>query len=262
MSKEIMDRVESNSTVPVKALQDQLQKKYGVDFSIHKVFRAKVDVKKNTVGDYKKHYKVLRAYILEFQSANPDTTVKLELEDVLEPTMLNYTSRCFKILYVYLEGMKNSFKACLIDLLGLDGDHIKGPYPSQILTTVGLDYNNVIHPLAYAIIETENCQRRKWFLECLGDDLNLNVMSNFTFVSDIQKLRTCSHVLNIGIKEYKDHLWDRATVTTLPDFNHYIHQLSLYCNSACKWLKSIPPQHWAKSYFTAKLFILTNCILS
>ncbi|CAI9262685.1 unnamed protein product [Lactuca saligna] len=133
-------------------------------------------------------------------------------------------------------GMKKGFKACLRDFLGLDGAHMKGPYPGQILTTVGLDSNNGIYPLAYSIVEIENCESWKWFLKCLDDDLDLHAMSNFTFVSDVQKLANCSHVLSIA--------------TTVPEFNHYMHQFSLYDKLAYEWLKSIPPQHWAKSDFT------------
>nr|KAJ0221265.1 hypothetical protein LSAT_V11C200084130 [Lactuca sativa] len=264
MSKQIMDQVESNPTIPVKALQEQLQKKYGVGFSIHKVFRAKADAKKI--------YEVLRDYILELQSTNPDTTVKLELGDVSESNLVNCTSRCFKRIYVCLGGMKKGFKACLRDFLGLDGAHMKGPYPGQILTTVGLDSNNGIYPLAYAIVEIENCESWKWFLECLGDDLDLHAMYNFTFVSDRQKgllqavsqlfpcaeHRFCLRHIHENMKkqwrtkEYKDHLWDCATATTVPEFNHFMHQFSLFDKSAYEWLKSIPPQHWAKSHFTGR----------
>nr|KAJ0184472.1 hypothetical protein LSAT_V11C900490150 [Lactuca sativa] len=224
MSKQIMDQVESNPTILVKALQEQLQKKYGVGFSIHKVFRAKADAKKIVVGDYKK------------------------------------------------QGMNKGFKACLRDFLGLDGAHMKGPYPGQILTAVGLDSNNGIYPLAYVIVKIENCESWNWFLECLGDDLDLHAMSNFTFVSDRQKgllqavsqlfpcaeHRFCLRHIHENMKkqwrtkEYKDHLWDCATATTVPKFNHYMHQFILYDKSAYEWLKSIPPQHWAKSHFTGR----------
>lgn len=40
--------------------------------------------------------------------------------------------------------------------MGLDGAFMKGPYPDQILTVVGLDSNNDIHPLAYVVVENTN----------------------------------------------------------------------------------------------------------
>ncbi|CAI9261197.1 unnamed protein product [Lactuca saligna] len=80
-----MDQIESNPTIPVRALQEQLQKDYQVGFSIHKVFKVKSTAKKLVQGDYKKQYDVLRDYIMELQSTNPETTVKLEFDS--EPNL-------------------------------------------------------------------------------------------------------------------------------------------------------------------------------
>jgi hypothetical protein len=65
---------------------------------------------------------------------------------------------------------------------------MKGPYPGQCLTAVGLDPNNGIYPLAYAIVEAENKGSWTWFLQCIQDDLDLRPNSNFTFISDRQKV--------------------------------------------------------------------------
>ena len=185
LSNQIVDQLESNPKVPVKALQEQLMKKYKVGFSKHKIFRAKAKAKKYVVGDCSKQYELLRDYALELQSTNPDTTVKLEM--VTEGN-ISSMSRQFKRIYVCLGGMKKGFRACLRDFLGLDRTHLKGAYTGQILTAVGVDSNNGIYPLAYAIVEIENFQSWKWFLTCLGDDLELDSMSNFTFMSDRQKV--------------------------------------------------------------------------
>ena len=76
------------------------------------------------------------------------------------------------------------------DLLGLDCAFMKGPFPGQLLTavSVSLDPNNGIYPVAYGIVETENIESWTWFLEQLGEDLDLECNSNFTFISDRQKV--------------------------------------------------------------------------
>nr|KAJ0185193.1 hypothetical protein LSAT_V11C900500550 [Lactuca sativa] len=269
ISKQIMDQIESNPTIPVRALQEQLQKDYQVGYSIHKVFRAKSTAKKLVQGDYKKQYDVLRDYILELQSTNPETTVKLEFDS--EPN-LSATSRRFKRMYVCLGGMKKGFRACLRDFLDFDGAFMKGPFPGQILTAVGVDSNNGIYPLAYAIVETENTDSWNWFLECIADDLDLYANSNFTFISDRQKglqtaisqlfpcaeHRFCLRHIHDNMRkiwrtnEYKEHLWNCATATTVPEFNHRMQQFSSYDVEAYNWLKQIPPQHWARSHFTGR----------
>ena len=73
------------------------------------------------------------------------------------------------------------------ELLGLDGCLMKGPYPGQVLVAVGLDPNNGIYPLAYALVEAESKSSWSWFLMCLGDDIDLGPRSNYTFISVRQK---------------------------------------------------------------------------
>ena len=94
-----------------------------------------------------------------------------------------------------LRALKEGFKANLRDFIGLDGTFMKGPYPGQVLTVVGVDSNNGIYPLAYAFDENETIDSWTWFLEQLGDDLELYANSNFTFISDRQKV----HILQFNL---------------------------------------------------------------
>ncbi|GJW65006.1 transposase, MuDR [Tanacetum coccineum] len=68
----------------------------------------------------------------------------------------------------------------------------------QILTAVGVDPNNGTYPLAYAVVEAETKDYWTWFLDCLGDDLQLVRNSNFTFITDRQKIVFLTFV---GVKE-------------------------------------------------------------
>ena len=137
-------------------------------------------------GDFTEQYSRLRNYVLELQRTNEDTTVKIDLERDFNP---NETTRQFKRIYVCIGALKKGFKAGLKDLLGLDGCFMKGQYPGKLLTAVGIDANHGTYPLAYAIVEAENMSAWSWFLTCLGDDLDLTPMSNFTFISDRQKVK-------------------------------------------------------------------------
>nr|KAJ0227396.1 hypothetical protein LSAT_V11C100046620 [Lactuca sativa] len=145
--------VESNPTVPLRSIQDHVQKMLQVGVSIHKVHREKATTTKQVTGDYTKQYEVLRDYLMELQPTNVGTSVKLEV--VNEPNSAIETWQ-FKRVYISLGELKKGFKAGLRDILGLDDDFIKDPFPGQVLTTVVLASNNGIYPLAYAIVETEN----------------------------------------------------------------------------------------------------------
>ena len=150
-----------------------------------KAFRAKAKAQVQLRGDATVQYSILRDYVIELQRCNPGTTVKVDVygeEDPDSPT------RMFRRIYVCLGSLKKGFQAGGRDLLGLDGAFMRKPYVGQLLTAVGVDANNGIYPVAYGIVESENQYSWTWFLKCLGDDLDLYSNSNFTFITDRQKL--------------------------------------------------------------------------
>jgi hypothetical protein len=189
MAKEswVVSQVGSNPQISIKSLQDQLQISFEVGVSRQKDFRTKMIASNQLKGDYKEQYNRLRDYILEVCNANPNTTVKFQ---VSEEANTDSTTRVFNRVYICLGALKEGFNACQRQLLGLDGAFMKGPYPGQLLTAVGLDPNNGFYPLAYAIVEAENKNSWIWFLQCVQDDLGLASNSNFTFISDRQKVGT------------------------------------------------------------------------
>ncbi|GKA60193.1 transposase, MuDR [Tanacetum coccineum] len=184
LSKQITDLITMNPQIPIKAIQEQMQKKYHVYVSKHKSFRAKAKTQVHLRGDVEIQYSLLWDYANELQKCNPDTTVKIDVygeEDHEKPT------RMFKRIYVCLGALKRGFKESGRELLGLDGAFMRGQYSGQMLTAVGMDANNGIYPIAYGIVESENQYSWTWFLTCLGDDFDLYTNSNFTFITDRQK---------------------------------------------------------------------------
>nr|XP_043633086.1 uncharacterized protein LOC122604263 [Erigeron canadensis] len=134
--------------------------------------------------------------------------------------------------------------------------------------------------VAYALVEAETKDTWTWFLECLGDDLDLDKRSNYTFMSDRQKgiiqaiakvfpcveHRYCLKHIHENMKlqwrgtAFKNHIWKCAIATTVPGFNKFMLEFKNYNEAAYNWLLKIPPQHWARSHFTgrAKSDVLLN----
>nr|KAJ0212532.1 hypothetical protein LSAT_V11C400171720 [Lactuca sativa] len=143
----------------------------------------------------------------------------------------------------------------------------------DILTAVGVDSNNGIYPLAYAIVVTENTDSWKWFLECLGDDLDMHANSNFTFISDRQKglIPAIAHIFPCAEHRYclrhiyenmrkvwktmenNEHLWNCAKATTIHEFETLMREFRSYDVEAYEWLMKIHPHHWARSHFSDML---------
>ena len=149
LSEDIMDQIETNPEIPVRAIQEQLQKKFQLEVSRMKAFRVKAKAIEHVRGDFTGQYKQLRDYVMELQHSNPNTTVRIGVEseaDHMCPT------RTFKRIYVCLGACKEGFKSCKRQFLGFDGTFMKGPFPGQLLTAVGVDPNNGIYPLAFGIV--------------------------------------------------------------------------------------------------------------
>nr|KAJ0200033.1 hypothetical protein LSAT_V11C600329930 [Lactuca sativa] len=222
LSKQILEQLESNPEIPIRALKEQLERKYQIQISDMKVFRAKEKAQETIRGDFGGQYSIFWDYLLEVQTRNPNTTVKLQCKNSSNPASDTRTFRC-------------------VDFLGLDGAFMKGPYPDMILTAVGLDGNNCTYPVAYGVVEFENYSSWTWFLKNLGDDLDLTTNSNFTFITNRKK--GC-FACNCKIK--------CATMSTVQQFNLAMEEVNKLNNDAYELLKAIPLQHWSRSHFTGR----------
>ncbi|GKF17438.1 hypothetical protein Tco_0062356, partial [Tanacetum coccineum] len=67
-----------NSDIPVKAVQDQFQRELEVPISMSKALRAKAKDESEIRGDHVLQYSMLRDYVVELQSTNPNTIVKIK----------------------------------------------------------------------------------------------------------------------------------------------------------------------------------------
>ncbi|XP_021991933.1 uncharacterized protein LOC110888730 [Helianthus annuus] len=265
----MLEQIEENPEIPVKAVQEQFQRRFSVGISRMKAYRAKFIAKKHVEGDYAKQYTLLRDYANELIQQNPGTTVKIEVDANPDP---GNNTRQFRRIYVCLAALKQGLKAIGRDFLVLDGAFMKGPFPGQLLSAVGVDCNNGIYPVAYAIVESENKESWTWFLEILGDDLGLGTYSNFTFISDRQKgilpaisklfpcaehrycLRHIHENMKVSFKGdlYKDKLWNCACATTVPELSVAMDDLKAFNKKAHLWLSKIPPLHWSRAYFSGR----------
>lgn len=125
-----------------------------------------------------------------------------------------------------LQPCKEGLIAGCRPILGVDGAHLRGPFFGILLTVLGKDGNNNIFPFAWAIVETENVETWKWFLELLvpyiatvADSITwVHENENLTYMSDRQKglLDAFSSVVpNADIRFCCKHIWSNFK-TKLP----------------------------------------------
>ncbi|XP_022566389.2 uncharacterized protein LOC106421322 [Brassica napus] len=64
---------------------------------------------------------------------------------------------------------------------------MKSTSKGQLLAAVGRDANNQLYPVAWGIVQVEDADNWKWFIERVKYDLNLQNGLGFTLISDKQK---------------------------------------------------------------------------
>lgn len=67
---------------------------------------------------------------------------------------------------------------------------MKTKYGGILLTAVGIDPNDCIYPVAFAVVEVESLVTWKWFLETLKEDLGIANTYPWTIMTDKQKVQT------------------------------------------------------------------------
>lgn len=94
----------------------------------------------------------------------------------------------FKRIYICYHALKEGWKLGCRPILGLDGCFLKTICGGQMLSAVGRDGNNQMYPVAYAVVESENADSWRWFIDLLRDDLSLGDGRGYTIISDQQKV--------------------------------------------------------------------------
>ncbi|GJV51317.1 hypothetical protein Tco_1447058 [Tanacetum coccineum] len=129
------------------------------------------------------------------------------------------------------------------------GKKIGGPWPGQILTAVGVDENNGIYPVAYAIVKADCKASWCWFLNLLGEDLA--IASVFPSVEHMYYVRHIHENMKSQFKGcvYKEMLWNAAKATSVGEINKKMGELKSYNSTAYDWLMKIPAEQWSRSHF-------------
>ncbi|XP_074282837.1 uncharacterized protein LOC141607385 [Silene latifolia] len=124
----------------------------GVKISYHQAWLTRARARLIINGDGADEYGRVWEYAHALRKYNPGSTVIVLVDNVENPPPQ------FQRMYVCLKACKVGFLAGCRPLIGVDGCHLKGPYPGMCLVAVSMDANNNIYPVAWAAVEVENNQ--------------------------------------------------------------------------------------------------------
>ncbi|XP_062005900.1 uncharacterized protein LOC133723086 [Rosa rugosa] len=229
-------------------------------------YRAKLKAKKMAQGSHEDQYHLLESYAHELKKRNPGTSVWIQTELDGEVTR-------FKRIYICIEALKKGWREGCRPYIGLDGCHLKSVHKGQLLSAIGIDGNNGIYPIAWAVVEAESRETWTWFLEFLKVDLEIHHSAHYTFMSDKQKgleqaikelfpdaahMHCVRHFHNNfktdgfhGL-ELKQKLWAIARSCTINTFQEAMEDMKKSTVQGWQWCLDRPAVHWSKSYFDPK----------
>ena len=131
-------------------------------------------------GSVNEQYSMLWDYCDALKESNPGTTVKMQLSQEAENPQ-------FQRLYICFSACKKGWLTSCRRVIGLDGCHIKGPHEGQLLVAIGIDADNLMFSIAYTAIESECAATWSWFLEFLGENLEIANSQTITWITDKRK---------------------------------------------------------------------------
>ncbi|XP_050112735.1 uncharacterized protein LOC126591187 [Malus sylvestris] len=233
-----------------------IHKQYNMHVTPAQLYKARSLAAEKSEGAYVEQYARLWDYCEELKRKNPGNTILVKTE------MEGGRPR-FQRLYVCFAALKKGFLEGCRPVVGLDGCHIKGPHPGQLLAAIGIDANNGMYPVAYAIVEIEDRRTWTWFLELLITDLGIENGHAWVFTSDKQKglikavkdlIPTAEHIhcvrhlynnfkkTHVGIA-LKQILWSAARATTIPGFKAEMTKMEVEDGLAISWFDVKPACH-------------------
>ncbi|XP_024196300.1 uncharacterized protein LOC112199525 [Rosa chinensis] len=210
-----------------EGMQNAINKDFDMSVGYQICYRARMRAKKLAQGSYKDQYNLLESYAHELKKRNPGTSVWIQTE--------------------------------------LDGEITV--HKGQLLSAVGIDGNNGIHPIAWAIVEAKSRESWIWFLEFLKADLDIHHSGHYTFMSDKQKgleqaiKELFPDAAHRHCLELKQKLWAVARSCTMNTFMEAMEDLKKSSLSGWQWCLDRPAKHWSKSHFDHKFkcdFLLNN----
>ncbi|XP_016164255.1 uncharacterized protein LOC107606740 [Arachis ipaensis] len=247
-----------------KEVYEWFVRKCNVKLNSSCITRALKASRKIVEGDEIAQYGLIWDYAHELLTANPGSTVQVGVITITD------NPPQFERFYVCLDACKKGFKAGCRPLIGLDGTFLKILHGGQLLTACEQDANNHIFVIAYAIVDVENKENWKWFLELLLSDLGEYEAKNLCFISDMQKglipavkelVPAVPHRFCIwhlwrnfskqwGNVELKDLVWECARSRTPVEFERNMTRIKRINQQAWEYLAKWPKEAWTKAHFS------------
>ncbi|XP_019183918.1 PREDICTED: uncharacterized protein LOC109178784 [Ipomoea nil] len=175
--------VRQNPTIGYSELSKDIKYELNLNVTVSMCRREIIGILKKLDIAYESQFKRLRDYAQECLNSNPGFTVKIKTTRTVPTSPL-----VFERIYVCFNAMKKGFLWGCMRFIRLDDCFLKGKLKGEILSAVCRDGNNQMYLIAWVVVEIENSSSWRWFLELLKVDLEIVDNTQWTLLSDQQKV--------------------------------------------------------------------------
>ncbi|XP_058782464.1 uncharacterized protein LOC131656924 [Vicia villosa] len=180
VAKAVVKKMQTSQSVRITDIIQDLRQNFSVGITVARAWKAKLIAKRILEGDADRQYADLRRYASELHRVNPGNTVSITVNRPSPSIQPRFGS-----FYFCFDGCKKGFTNGCRPFIGVDGCHLKTKYGGQLLIVVGRDPNDQYFPLAFGVVEIENKETWKWFIDLLMGDIGQD--NRYVFISDQQK---------------------------------------------------------------------------
>ncbi|KAM6580540.1 hypothetical protein CsatA_004314 [Cannabis sativa] len=178
----IKNKFKSDGTkYKAKDIQRDMFQEYGIKMSYEKAWRCREKALMYSRGTPAAAYSQLPGYFYVLEQKNPGTITDIITED-----------NRFKYCFWSLAACRRGFKFCR-PVISIDGTFLKTRFGGTMLVAVAYDANNQLFLIAFAIVDSENHDSWKYFLQKLKEAIG--EVENLVFVSD--RHQSIEHVVEV-----------------------------------------------------------------
>ncbi|XP_069154454.1 uncharacterized protein [Solanum lycopersicum] len=159
----ILNQIEKNPKVLVVDVISKVHEKFCNQITYRKAWLGRQRAFELVYDDFKKSVSDLPKFFAAFQHFNHGTIVEWKHED----SMSSLEVKTLKYVFWAFKSCIDGFQTCR-PIISIDGTHMYEKYEIKLLIAVGIDENDNILPLAFAIVDKESKEAWKWFFKNLS----------------------------------------------------------------------------------------------
>ncbi|XP_073036545.1 uncharacterized protein [Primulina eburnea] len=257
--------VHCDPSCEIKFVQQLIKDKYGYEISYAKAWYSLKRAVENVYGTWESSVRILPTYMGALMKFNPGTIVEWRHFPTNNPSIkvLNYVFWAFRPCV-------DGFRYCR-KIISIDGTHLYTKYKHKMLIAAGLDANNQILPLAFALVDEESYDSWKWFLDLLCVHV-INGLPGVCIISDRHRAiigavegipqfnppygvhrfclrHVCSnfntHFKNVHLK---DLCWQAGSQHQVRKFDDIMNEIKNKQPNAYKYLSEIDKHKWTLAH--------------